>query len=139
MKKPEYLPGYIDKGATKSDSIGQCSEIFIVQLKLFYNNRTKISKRVKFDENDIYNICGNNDELVSVIVHIGKSIESGHYICYCKYGTTWFTYSDDKVESGIRKSRSGTPYMFFFRRLSAATTAPNEANDQIIHTIKIIF
>jgi ubiquitin carboxyl-terminal hydrolase 5/13 len=36
-------------------------------------------------------------ELHAVIVHLGKSVHSGHYIAYVKKQGKWILYNDSKV------------------------------------------
>ena len=35
--------------------------------------------------------------LHAVIVHLGKSVHSGHYVCYIKKGKEWVLYNDARV------------------------------------------
>jgi uncharacterized UBP type Zn finger protein len=66
-------------------------------------------------------------ELISIIVHIGKEIQGGHYICYSKYinhsrPDDWYKFNDTKVELiNVKEIYFGTddstlPYIFFYKR-----------------------
>lgn len=62
-------------------------------------------------------------ELVSTVVHLGKSVGSGHYVAYVKEqlregGRKWLYYNDDAVyHSG--KPRLDKSYVLFLRKVSA--------------------
>lgn len=36
-------------------------------------------------------------EMVSMISHIGRNTEHGHYVCHCKKGDRWVLFDDDRV------------------------------------------
>ena len=36
-------------------------------------------------------------ELLSIISHIGKNTEHGHYVCHVKKGNQWVLFNDEKV------------------------------------------
>jgi len=38
-----------------------------------------------------------NYELYAVIVHLGKSVHSGHYVCYIKLHSKWVLFNDSHV------------------------------------------
>lgn len=54
-------------------------------------------------------------DLSSVVVHIGKAVDVGHYVAYCKREGKWFKYDDHKVtligEEGVSRC---DPYLLFY-------------------------
>ncbi|KAF0746451.1 hypothetical protein AaE_008120 [Aphanomyces astaci] len=56
--------------------------------------RPTFDKKIDFNETTVY--------LTSIILHLGSSLESGHYVCYCRVGTdihsTWHYINDAKVQ-----------------------------------------
>ena len=67
---------------------------------------------------------GNNNEyflydLTGVLVHYGRSMNQGHYICYClhKKSNRWFKFDDIKVTiSDENNVKSCQPYLLFYER-----------------------
>lgn len=35
--------------------------------------------------------------LISVVLHHGSSIRSGHYTAYCQHDSKWFHFNDDRL------------------------------------------
>lgn len=36
-------------------------------------------------------------QLRGVVIHLGKSVHSGHYVAYVKHGEEWILFNDEKV------------------------------------------
>ncbi len=54
-------------------------------------------------------------DLSSVVVHIGKNVDVGHYIAYCKREGKWFKYDDLEVTLVGEEGVSGCdPYLLFY-------------------------
>ena len=55
--------------------------------------------------------------LLGIIVHIGPSSMSGHFIAYCRQDNSWYKFNDSIVSNStfneIRNS-NGIPYVFFY-------------------------
>ncbi|SPO05086.1 related to ubiquitin-specific protease 22 [Cephalotrichum gorgonifer] len=53
-------------------------------------------------------------DLVSVVVHVG-SIDTGHYIAYCRVGEQWFKFNDHKVMLATKSEvLSSQAYLLFY-------------------------
>jgi len=54
-------------------------------------------------------------ELHAVVVHLGKSVHSGHYVCYIKKEGRWVLFNDSRVcqtdEPVLEKG-----YIYLFRQ-----------------------
>ncbi|MCJ1308615.1 hypothetical protein MMC25_002268 [Agyrium rufum] len=54
-------------------------------------------------------------DLAAVIVHIGATINTGHYICYCRRGDRWLKFDDNKVTlAGEKEVLAANPYLLFY-------------------------
>lgn len=54
-------------------------------------------------------------DLSSAVVHIGKNVDVGHYVAYCKREGKWFKYDDHKVTLVGEEGVSGCdPYLLFY-------------------------
>ena len=69
-------------------------------------------------------IVKHNYDLVSIIVHLGETPNSGHYICYSKRNNNWYEFNDSIVIkynfNELKKSEQLTKngYMFFYQKSS---------------------
>uniref|UniRef100_A0AAF5PIW8 USP domain-containing protein n=1 Tax=Wuchereria bancrofti TaxID=6293 RepID=A0AAF5PIW8_WUCBA len=64
-------------------------------------------------------ITGMSYRLVSVISHLGKETNSGHYVCdaWCNTSKCWLFCNDDKIEPVSKDkilNRDGTGYIYFY-------------------------
>ena len=66
--------------------------------------RTKDTSFVKFDDElTLFNLAGNEGHtsrkyiLSGIILHVGESTQSGHYIAVIRRGDKWLTFNDDVV------------------------------------------
>ncbi|CAK83700.1 unnamed protein product (macronuclear) [Paramecium tetraurelia] len=55
-------------------------------------------------------------QLFACIVHLGKSVQSGHYVSYIKKNGEWILYNDSKVAK-IADPALNKGYMYIFKRL----------------------
>ncbi|CAD8213757.1 unnamed protein product [Paramecium octaurelia] len=55
-------------------------------------------------------------ELFACIVHLGRSVQSGHYVSYIKKNGGWILYNDSKVAKIVEPSLNNG-YMYIFKRL----------------------
>ena len=69
-----------------------------------------------------YNIQ-NNDyntkyQLTGIVVHIGASIQVGHYVSYIRAGEIWFKMNDEKVRTvswlTVKRQKA---YLLFFEKI----------------------
>ena len=90
----------VDKGLYQKSYIENLPEIFIIQLKSYYydkNTKTVNKDYKKVTYNDSLSIKeswispsqanflkNKKYELTSIIVHQGKTVNEGHYVCFCK-------------------------------------------------------
>ncbi|SCU93107.1 LAFA_0F14730g1_1 [Lachancea sp. 'fantastica'] len=95
--------------ATKHNSILRAPETLLVHLKKFRFNGTSSSKMkqavsypmfldlTEYCE-DAQNSVPLKYQLISVVVHEGRSLSSGHYIAHCKQPDgSWVTYDDEYI------------------------------------------
>jgi len=53
-------------------------------------------------------------DLISVVVHVG-SIDTGHYLSYCRVGDQWFKFNDHKVMMATKSEvLSSQAYLLFY-------------------------
>lgn len=110
----------------------QLPDTFIIQIKSFYYD--KVRKQVCKDTRPIsYSSVliinedwlspsqqfGNKSvqyELISLIVHQGSKTTQGHYVSFCKKGSTWLYFNDSKLISVSEKDvLSHRPYLLFYK------------------------
>lgn len=145
QKIEDNISSYFNKNVIggKSDLktkfyIDYLSNFLIIQVKSFYYDKNKKmvfkdKNPLKFDFNLEINKSWVNPfkesefknkkyELYSIIVHLGKEVNEGHYICYSKTiennTESWLMINDDKIvkvnKSDILKLR---PYLLFYKNL----------------------
>jgi len=76
------------------------NDYLIIRIQAFNQNHTKKFHKILLCENNSYRTKFNRSEyeLVAVICHLGKSIHSGHYICYVNYDGIWYRCDDNSIE-----------------------------------------
>jgi ubiquitin carboxyl-terminal hydrolase 5/13 len=55
-------------------------------------------------------------ELFAMISHIGKSAQTGHYVCHQRIAGRWMLFNDEKVAFS-RKPPKQFAFMYFYRRV----------------------
>ena len=101
--------------------------ILTIQFKRFGNaGRRKINTFIQFERSvDIDEFVAEEEvmlrqtkyELFAVAVHLGHSIELGHYVAYVKRNGRWFECNDESVsEVRERTALSRNAYLVFYRR-----------------------
>ncbi|KAH7722575.1 hypothetical protein AAVH_09825 [Aphelenchoides avenae] len=58
-------------------------------------------------------------QLESVVVHIGRHMSSGHYVCMRRHACGWLMFNDEEVAERTLDSALGeenNPYLLFYRR-----------------------
>lgn len=101
-----------DQMMVKSSQIFKAPKLLFVRFNRFFwkqkeQIKAKILKKVKFPiELDVASICVPNMpntkySLRAVLTHIGRSADSGHYICWAKDSSTnsWWKFDDDNVSA----------------------------------------
>lgn len=114
--------------AKKCFSVFRPPRVLVVHLKRFVQNdrfgRTdKISRRVQFDEELDLSECLSRRapcsyKLTGVVVHIGSSQHSGHYVAYARSANgVWSLFDDSSVRQvGIQEVLRSEAYMLFYQR-----------------------
>ena len=69
-----------------------------------------------------YNIDGSEYNkqyrIMGIVVHLGSSIASGHYIAYIRAGEKWFKMNDDTVIAVCwRTVRRKKAYLLFYEQI----------------------
>ena len=73
-----------------------------------------------FVEHDI-NLFGNKYELSGIVLHLGTTVNSGHYIAYIKRDGYWFICNDTNVQSvKSLPDPSGEAYLLFYTKHNGA-------------------
>lgn len=125
-----HVINYKSKNATNAYEVTDYypTKNVIIRLQLFSENNKKIFHNIKlydsYNEKHHYHINFNGIiyKLVSIISHIGSSINSGHYVCYtfdiCKNDglSYWYNYDDAHVSKNKNLSVIGEPYILLYVR-----------------------
>ncbi|KAL4447002.1 hypothetical protein ABPG74_014974 [Tetrahymena malaccensis] len=79
----------------------------------YYEEEQEENKDQGMEEEDAP-ITETNFELQAAIVHIGKSVHSGHYVAYVKRNNEWVYYNDAKVAEA-EDPALGKGYIYLFK------------------------
>lgn len=108
--------------ASKSCSIHSLSDHLIIQLERFeYNHQTQEREKITsfFEFGEYLEINDKRFILTGVIIHLGESAESGHYISYIRkpkvkakeedgdekyFSNDWYKYNDSTVTSATQEA-----------------------------------
>ncbi|CAI4049676.1 ubiquitin-specific protease UBP10 SKDI_14G1400 [Saccharomyces kudriavzevii IFO 1802] len=116
--------------AVKHNSILRAPETLLVHLKKFRFNGTSSSKMKQAVSYpmflDLTEYCDDKDlpvkyQLLSVVVHEGRSLSSGHYIAHCKQPDgNWATYDDEYINKISERDVLKEPnaYYLLYTRLT---------------------
>ncbi|CDO93658.1 unnamed protein product [Kluyveromyces dobzhanskii CBS 2104] len=134
--------------ALKSNKIVRAPETLVVHLKKFRFNGTSSSKMKQAVSYpmflDLTEYCHESIsslpvryQLISVVVHEGRSLSSGHYISHCKQPDgSWATYDDEYINKITEKQLLIEPnaYYLVYTRLTPksiplSSTDSNKAAD----------
>jgi hypothetical protein len=76
---------------------------------------------------------GDQYDLVSIINHIGSSLNSGHYITFVKKDGKWWTHNDDKPEKTISKRRlvSDDNYIYLYQKKTSLQLESSSKNSKV--------
>lgn len=111
--------------ALKSNKIIRAPETLVVHLKKFRFNGTSSSKMKQAVSYpmflDLTEYCHESIsslpvryQLISVVVHEGRSLSSGHYIAHCKQPDgSWATYDDEYINKISEKQLFKEPNAYF--------------------------
>jgi ubiquitin carboxyl-terminal hydrolase 10 len=116
--------------AIKISSIDRAPETLLVHLKRFRFNgssSSKVKQGVSYPSMlDLSQYTTNDDnvlyELISVVVHEGRSVSSGHYIAHCRQPDgTWATHDDEYINAITEKQalRDPSAYYLVYTRLTS--------------------
>lgn len=105
--------------------------VLFVTLARFSQERSKIFDAVEIPRLFVFPGTGKSYDLTSIVVHSGKTLQSGHYFAYIRASNKWYCVNDGVVCSGIDiedevaslcngtaddQSWSSTPFIFAFQR-----------------------
>lgn len=117
----------------RTHNILNAPENIFISLKRYNANSSKNNSEVKLEPILNLNKFRGPDnkaslryELASVIHHMGRGVNSGHYICYAAGPDgAWNLYDDDRmtkssVHQAVEHKRRGgsAPYVLFYRRMA---------------------
>lgn len=119
--------------AMKISSIARAPETLAVHLKRFRFNgssSSKVKQGVSYPSLlDLSQYTTNNEnalyQLISVVVHEGRSVSSGHYVAHCRQPDgTWATYDDEYINAITEKQalRDPSAYYLIYTRLTHKDT-----------------
>jgi len=131
FSKPELLSGDNQQYCNSCNQMSNATYITtiystcnILILILNYGKGILFECDVDFDEYiDISkyvqqaNISPVKYRLLGIIVHIGPSSMSGHFIAYCRQDNAWYKFNDSIVSNvtfNEIKNSNGIPYVFFY-------------------------
>lgn len=120
--------------ATKKSVIELSPETLMVHLKRFKFNgssSSKVKQPIIYPEYlDLTPFTLTNQstkyQLISVIVHEGRSILSGHYVCHClQPDGTWSTYDDEYINKTDERMAMSDPsaYCLIYTKLTPKDTS----------------
>ncbi|KAH3675921.1 hypothetical protein WICMUC_002217 [Wickerhamomyces mucosus] len=115
--------------AIKISKIDRAPETLVVHLKRFRfngNSSTKVKQGVSYPLNlNLTQYTSKNEpvlyQLISVVVHEGRSVSSGHYVAHCRQpDDTWATYDDEYINQIPEKQALKDPsaYYLVYTRLT---------------------
>jgi ubiquitin C-terminal hydrolase len=92
-----------------------------ITFKLFDNSKRKINKQIKFPIKNLnigdYTQNNITFSLKSLIIHIGGSIQSGHYVSIVKNKKKWYLINDNSIqEVNDKYVLSSNPYTLVYRQ-----------------------
>ena len=105
----------------KSTIIAELKDLIIIQLKIFNSQLMKIFPAIKVDQVitpfDTY-------ELIGILWHHGRSMNSGHYTSMVKRNDQWLHISDSDlygypVTFSCRSGNESVPYLLFYKRFTS--------------------
>jgi ubiquitin C-terminal hydrolase len=95
-------PIFDDKTTTFDYAVpkGLENQFVVLQLNRFNNGREKITTPVIPSQTIRLNEGSAELQLNNIIVHVGDTIKSGHYVAYFKCNDNWYLYNDmdDRIE-----------------------------------------
>ena len=135
--------------AYKISTIDRSPETLTVHLKRFKfngNSSSKVKQSISYPNYlDLTKFTTlktpTKYQLISVIVHEGRSILSGHYIAHClQPDGTWSTYDDEYINKINEKEALSDPsaYVLVYTKLTPKLMKrSNEGNDDLVNSKKL--
>ncbi|AAS50626.1 ABL145Wp [Eremothecium gossypii ATCC 10895] len=156
IKKVDNKEGYVCEkckattNAIKRNMILRAPETLLVHLKKFRFNGTSSSKMKQAVSYplfmDLTEYCVEaakclpvKYQLISVVVHEGRSLSSGHYIAHCKQPDgTWATYDDEYINKITERNvlKEVNAYYLVYTRLTPKSVKLTEKMDSHAHDLK---
>jgi ubiquitin C-terminal hydrolase len=106
--------------ATKNLNIRCTSDAIIFHLRRFSfdGQARKIKKHISFSDTMLLDDCRWN--LRAVIVHLGRSINGGHFVVFKRTDDLWWHIDDDKVqETSFQAVQESEAYILFWEKETA--------------------
>lgn len=117
------------------------SKYIILYIKI-QQSKEEGTQKLKFTIKDLekqINLNNNNYNIISFNVHIGASINSGHYITYRKYKEEWYRINDPsstKFNDKLNIDEKETPMIFLYEKTKTETDDGYLINNEDIKIFK---
>jgi ubiquitin carboxyl-terminal hydrolase 10 len=120
---PEYLAVHIKRFKFQGSSSQKLKDTMKYPLELSLTKYSVLGEPIMY-------------KLISVIVHEGRTVSSGHYVALCRQpNNTWAEYDDEIVRKVPEKTalRQNSAYMLVYSRLTASSpkTKSSNVNSQV--------
>jgi len=122
-EKKEKLPKNTIHYTDKKEQYYFFNNYCLIQLKVFKYEKqgAKIKHKIRDISKNIKNTNGDEYELMGVVVHMGSSLISGHYMAYVKRNNIVYKCNDNNITNGIQFNNipsDETPYILLYKKVS---------------------
>jgi hypothetical protein len=105
------------------ETVGTHPEHMVVQLKRFRNDRSKVDSAVELPSNNKLTLVINGErvsyDIQTLVLHRGKTLQSGHYLDYVKKEDGWYEANDSQIShigSSLPVRAEKEIYMLFLKK-----------------------